>query len=248
MVLAKGFLKRFIWSGILFIAAALCITNAHAYHSSLSGSGGNSASHGTTAWQELGTYDSPLSQGVTWSVDGGSNWGNDQLYVGQTVQFKFNMHKNNTGNHYADHLKAWIDWDQNGFAESDMLIYKEEEISATHNFTYISQEVDILDSYVGSNLLRARVTCSESLLNELWDENNWSGNPWRLQWGWDESWRGRTYGTYQEIFKATGYYTQGEVEDYNLLVNAAPVPEPATLILFGFGLIGIAKIGRRKVL
>ena len=40
------------------------------------------------------------------------NWGHDDLYVsvGETVKFKFNMHSENVGNHYANILKGWIDW------------------------------------------------------------------------------------------------------------------------------------------
>ena len=58
------------------------------------------ATHFTPDWQRLGTaWDAEPSQnlvdtsddGVSWSVDG-ANWGNETLYVGQTVQFRFDLH------------------------------------------------------------------------------------------------------------------------------------------------------------
>ncbi len=50
------------------------------------------------------------------------------------------------------------------------------------------------------------------------------------------------------MFAAAGNYGQGEVEEWNIGVSRRPpggqVPEPATMVLFGFGLLGIARIGR----
>ena len=46
------------------------------------------------------------------------------------------------------------------------------------------------------------------------------------------------------------FYTDGEkVNDYGVAgVSAAPVPEPGTIMLMGLGLVGLAGMGRKKLL
>ena len=42
-------------------------------------------------------------------------------------------------------------------------------------------------------------------------------------------------------------YTVQVLNDGSLFINATPIPEPATMVLFGIGLLGIANLGRRKI-
>ncbi len=207
------------------------------------------ASHDTTKWQELATDSESDSYGIRWSVDGGSTWGREDLTVGQTVQFQFNMHKDHVGTHYADHLKAWIDWDQNGsFAEdSNVLIYEEvllpegdrseagdgvtrgANVVSDANYSFTSGSFLIDASYVGSLSLRGRVTCSESL---TLDRNAWEDQ-------WTENY------DYNSRFAPTGHLGQGEVENWKITVN--PVPDSgSTLALFGAALFGLGFLKRRK--
>ncbi len=208
------------------------------------------ATHNTTKWQELATYSESDPFGVFWSVDGGSTWGREDLTVGQTVQFQFNMHKKHVGTHYADHLKAWIDWDQNGsFAETNNVLTYEEvllpegnrsqggdgttrgaNVVSGENYTFTSGSFFIDASYIGSLSLRARVTCSESLSQGL-------RSSWADQWtaGYD----------YESLFSSTGNLNQGEVEDWTITVN--PVPDSgSTFALFGAALLGLGFLKRRK--
>ena len=201
------------------------------------------ATHNTTAWQELNDSTNNTSgYGVSWSTDG-SNWGHEILYVGQNVKFKFDMHKKNVGTHYADHMKAWLDWDQDGAFEEgdDVIAYGERTLITSEannlgswnqpnvtDFTFFSDEFEILGTYVGDTWLRARVTCSHSLVNSI------SGD-------WNDQWTGLDY---ESLFLSTGYYGQGEVEEWKITV--APVPEPSTILLLSSGLFGLGWYGRKR--
>jgi len=267
------------------------------YHSSRGYSNTNTASpkyadHATTEWQELGSskdvrdsafYDrhpgGTGDYGVSWSSDG-VTWGNDNLYVsvGQTVTFRFNMHSENVGNHYANILKGWIDWNTdssnyefdnsndvvsgfkivrgslNGSVSSDYTFDSGHDNSLEDDYGDLSYNRDdkgygndnetftyshvITESDFGTAYLRARVTCSDSLGSSVMDSYNWSD-----QWGITDT-------QYQNAFNAYADYWQGEIEDWSFTVSEIPpgsaVPEPTTLALFGMGLIGLARVGRKK--
>ena len=230
------------------------------------------ACHDTPQWQRLGTeWDSESASansdseddGVVWKIkqeDGSwSDWSNSaELQQGDTVKFRFNFTRSTTGQeHTYDQLKAWVDlngdnsWTDQGIGQGGELIkkvtwQKDEEyvkvdgkkrfqLDATPSTNwntmgqyYNSNDIQAyffkkmtipMDSVIGDTWMRVRVACSESI---------------------------DKYGA--GVLHATGYYNQGEVEDYLLTIKAAakkvPVPEPSTFAVVMAGLFALMM--RRK--
>lgn len=181
--------------------------------------------------------------GVKWRVQNADgSWPDDfsrgELLQGSNVEFEFKVKRSDEGNHEFDQLKAWTDWNGNGIFENTETIidekwyknHNEEDILSANSGNsnsdlgtdnnsdtwrkYYSEITVPIDAVLGDTWMRARITCENSLNHD----NNYS-------------------------LEATGYYHQGEVEDYKVAINQ--VPEPTTLLVFGSALIGLV-LNRKK--
>lgn len=237
-------MKRSIICSVISLTLFLLGTGV-SYASAVLPDSYGSATHQDPEWQRLATYQNGVktdSYGVFWSVDGGSTWGREtdlRLNVGDEIQFMFNMHKKSVGTHYADYLKAWVDWGQDGkFDPADTVAFGYQELKTNESgnmgsyntprvpdYTFYSGLFAITDAMYGDLYLRARVTCSHSLVDD-WDD----------QWEEDESY-------YREEFLPTGHLHQGEVEEWALSVK--PTPIPGAVWLLGSGLLGLVGIRRK---
>jgi hypothetical protein len=183
--------------------------------------------------------------GVKWKVQNQDGSWPDKfqrkaLTAGANVVFEFVVKRSTEGNHQFDQLKSWSDWNGNGkFEDNEVII--DAKWQKNHNANdvlnansgnansdlgtdnnknqarkYYSEIQVPYHAVVSDTWIRARVICENSLT--AYDRDN-------------------------NIFLATGYYHQGEVEDYKVAIN--PVPEPTTLLVFGSALIGLV-LSRKK--
>ena len=184
--------------------------------------------HTTDGWQRLGN-EWRVDDGVYWSTDGGLTWGHDTLYVGQSVQFGFDFQRTNDGVHTYDQIKAWVDWDKDSVFDnsdgSDELVYARQwwaDYTLQNLGTY---EIETIQSFFVTDTFLV----PESALGTTWLRA-----------------RVHCWHTPFDQTGPTGYLSQGEVEDWQLTVEATPTPEPSTMVLLAIGMAGTLAWTRRS--
>ncbi len=208
------------WKQLLFISLWM-VGNASASMVSDAPAPYGAASHADATWQKLGS-DNLVDDGVWWSIDGGGTWGHEDLTVGDEVTFRFDLWTSGSGAHSYNQVKAWVDWDQDYVWSNDPTeIVLEERVFQIPNNPFPVASTSILTS--------ASYLITDDMVGDLWL-------------------RARAQCNHVPFGSMTPYggLWQGEVEDWRLTVNAANVPEPASVLLFSAGLFGLMGVRNRR--
>jgi hypothetical protein len=180
----------------------------------------------TVAYNNNGDSD----DGVSWSIINDIDH-NGVISVGDTVKFNFILSKVEWGQHTSDFLKVWVDWNN----DKDFTDNGEMVLADTYSFTPVSDS----SPYRFLNVDRSPKIVATYSYEKTFTADD-IGSYWL---------RARVVcnGDVSQIvsLSPTGSYYQGEIEDWTFTVNRTSVPEPATMLLLGFGLVGLAGLRRK---
>lgn len=213
--------------------------------------------HDTAEWNQLGRSNT-ADDGVLWSVNGGA-WGTDEIIAtGQfTIQFQISLWSAGYGNHDYDQVKAWVDWNNDDYFLNDNLTVPS-DASYQAGETILAGKYDKDASQIASEIgkddrwriwrnenydtmttfVTGPFTVTEDMLDSL-TLGDFEGYWLRARSQCDHV-------GYNSMNPYSNLW-QGEAEDYFIkITDGREVPEPATMVLFGTGMMGLAAWRRRS--
>ena len=165
----------------------------------------------------------------TWVADNGYTWKSFCMEIGETIS---------VGQDYT--VRGLSGYAQAGGKDGNNYVDKKDPLSDETAWLFWNFSMGTLTSYNSTK------TQQGYLQNIIWylegeiDSLNAETEEYYKAWNLD--------------YLASGWTNQGQVQVVNLgigiqdqLIVGTPVPEPGTMVLLGFGLIGIAGIGRKKL-
>lgn len=218
------------------------------------------AEHETGDWQRLGaTY--TVNDGVSWSIDGGNTFGHSELTLGESVTFKIDLYSHNIGGHITDPVRAWVDWNADGFWDADEMIFSDKYKKAHNDSGYWVKATPDDPTPSSENQWNGRqwvngqtgdwvkleytfsmLVPQTAAIGDTWlraratCDASLGGEDWQRTWS-DWAWDAKEGDI--NLMSATGWLHQGESEDYLVSVNQRvthTVSESSGLFLLLLGL------------